>query len=523
MVRLTAVFFAVWIVLIATSCGVALYFVFGFSGVESLLASVAALTGLALCNTVSSRLRDRADVAAQIADLSRGTADLARQMAELGRRLASTEVKVDTAVDSAVAARKPLAVEIEQLRALIKQLGYTVSVHDAALGGTSTLGSIPTSVALVGQRSPAECSLNSSPDVATAPASDALSMSEAKVAVPPTIDPTLNDNRRSETSQQPPSPIKSSNGRFKNMEHDAIVAMIHSAAEGNHIDLYLQPIVTLPQRKVLFYEGLTRLRVGEGEVLALEDILPQEEEAGLMPRIDNLILYRCVQVLRRLLAKNRELGMFCNVSASTLADSEFFPQFSELMEANRALAPSLVLEFTQSAYRNFGSMENEKLAALASRGFRFSMDNVSDLRLEPRDLGERGFRFLKVPAELLLDRSRVTISDIHPEDLSGLLSRFGVELIAEGLESETVVVDLLDYDVKYGQGFLFSPPRAVRAEIMQTAPERADAAACDAGAAGTARPALTASPLVRNPAETQAATARPASLPQLARGLAAGG
>jgi cyclic-di-GMP phosphodiesterase, flagellum assembly factor TipF len=518
MVRLTAVFVAVCIVLIATSCGVALYFMLGLSGVESLLASVAVLTGLALYNTVSGRLRDRADVAAQIADLSRGTADLARQMAELGRRLAAAEVKVDTAVDSAVAARKPAAAEIEQLRALIKQLAHTVSVHDAAFGGTSPLGSTPTSVALAGQRSAEEFVLNSSPGVAPAPASDALSPSEAKVTA---RDPALNDNRRGETSQQPS--INTSDGRFTNMEHDAIVAMIHAAAEGNRIDLYLQPIVTLPQRKVLFYEGLTRLRTGEAEILALEDLLPQAEEARLMPRIDNLTLYRSVQVLRRLLTKNRELGMFCNVSASTLADLEFFPQFSEFMDANRALAPSLVLEFTQSAYRNFGPIENERLAALASRGFRFSMDDVSDLRLEPGDLGERGFRFLKVPAELLLDRSRVTISDIHPEDLSGLLSRFGVELIAEKLESEAVVVDLLDYDVRYGQGLLFSPPRPVRAEIMQTVADRADTTACDAGSAGTVRPALPDSPLVRSPAETQAATQGPAPLHQCARGLAAGG
>jgi len=145
------------------------------------------------------------------------------------------------------------------------------------------------------------------------------------------------------------------------------------------------------------------------------------------------------------------------------------------------------------------------LAALSDRGFRFSMDNVSDLRLEPRELGERGFRFLKVPAELLLDRSRVTISDIHPADLSGLLSRFGVELIGDKIESEGAVVDLLDYDVKYGQGVLFSPPRPVRAEIMQTVPsDRADAATFDAKAAEPMQSALQDAPRACGPAETHA-------------------
>jgi cyclic-di-GMP phosphodiesterase TipF (flagellum assembly factor) len=174
-------------------------------------------------------------------------------------------------------------------------------------------------------------------------------------------------------------------------------------------------------------------------------------------------------VLRRLSGKNREIGLFCNVSAATLVDPEFFPQFNEFADANRALAPSFVFEFRQDAYRTLGPMENESLAALAERGFRFSLDHVVDMRFEPRDLAERGFRFVKVPAALLLARSAAPGTDIHPADLSGLLGRYGIELIAERIETEATVVDLLDYDVKLGQGFLFSPPRPVRPEVLQGA------------------------------------------------------
>ena len=56
-----------------------------------------------------------------------------------------------------------------------------------------------------------------------------------------------------------------------------------------------------------------------------------------------------------------------------------FRQFLDFMDANRVLAASLMFEFTQEAYRNFGPIEHESLAALAERGFRFSMDHVTDL------------------------------------------------------------------------------------------------------------------------------------------------
>ena len=95
------------------------------------------------------------------------------------------------------------------------------------------------------------------------------------------------------------------------------------------------------------------------------------------------------------------------------------------------------------------------------------MDHVTDLRMEPKELADRRFRFLKVPAELLLDKSASARSDIHPQDLADLLARSGIDLIAERIESESTVVDLLDYDVRFGQGFLFSPPRPVRAEALQ--------------------------------------------------------
>jgi cyclic-di-GMP phosphodiesterase TipF (flagellum assembly factor) len=271
-----------------------------------------------------------------------------------------------------------------------------------------------------------------------------------------------------------PEPERLSGGRF-GLDRAQLLRLIGGAIEANRIDLYLQPVVSLPQRKVRFYEALARLRTEEGEVLSPADFLGLAEAGGLMPRIDNVMLFRCVQVLRRLATKNREVGVFCNISGSTLNDPQFFPQLSEFMQANRALAPSLVLEFSQSTVRAMGPIEHESLAALAELGFKFSLDRLADLRLEPRELAERGFRFVKAPALLLLNRTGTQAGDIHPADFSDLLGRFGIDLIADRIESEGMVVDLLDYDVRFGQGFLFSPPRPVRTEALQGLGERDDA------------------------------------------------
>lgn len=99
MLRLTAIFIAICVVLIAASLGAVGYLVFGLSGMEASLLAIAAMSGLALYNTVTARLHDRDHVGKQIADLSRGTADLARQVAEMTRR--------QIAIEHQEAARRP--------------------------------------------------------------------------------------------------------------------------------------------------------------------------------------------------------------------------------------------------------------------------------------------------------------------------------------------------------------------------------------------------------------------------------
>jgi cyclic-di-GMP phosphodiesterase TipF (flagellum assembly factor) len=239
---------------------------------------------------------------------------------------------------------------------------------------------------------------------------------------------------------------------------------VKSAIDENRIDIYLQPMVSLPQRKVRFYEAVTRLRDERDQVVAADDFILVAEAAGLIGRIDHAVMLKCVQVLRRLMVRNKDVGVFCNVASATLGNPTIFAQCLDFLEANRALAPSLVLEFKQSTFRNLDPGKIEHLAALAQRGFRFSIDHVTDLRIEPRELADRGVRFIKVPAALLLDHRHNSGSDIHPSDLSDLLGRFGIDLIAERIEGERAVVDLLDYDVRFGQGFLFAPPRPLRPE-----------------------------------------------------------
>ncbi|MGH6970274.1 MAG: EAL domain-containing protein, partial [Caulobacteraceae bacterium] len=254
----------------------------------------------------------------------------------------------------------------------------------------------------------------------------------------------------------------------------ALFRTVSEALEAGRVDLYLQAVVGLPQRRTQYYEGFSRLRDESGRVLMPAEFLAVAEPGGLVAAIDNLLLFRCVQIVRRLAKQERKVGIFCNISLASLKDEVFFPPFLEFLAANRDLAGSLIFEVGQAPFRARGAPEARGMAKLADLGFRFSIDKVTDLDLDFPDLARADVAFVKVAAPLLIDQLEETegrlvfkaLPDIQAADYAALARRHGVELVAEKVESERQVVDVLDLDIALGQGHLFGEPRPIREAVL---------------------------------------------------------
>ena len=256
-----------------------------------------------------------------------------------------------------------------------------------------------------------------------------------------------------------------------------LVEVVKEALMEGRVDLYLQPVMALPQRKTVFYESYTRLRDTSGRVIMPAEYLTVAEPGGLVTAIDNLMLFRCVQIIRRLARQDRRVGIFCNISMSSLGDEEFFPQFLDLLRANRDLAPALVFEIGQAGFDTRTAVQARNMAKLADLGFRFSLDKVKNLDLDLQDLQRSDVKFVKVGAQTLLDElteveDRLVLRsmpDLAAEDFALLARRYGVDLVAEKVENERQVVDILDLDIQLGQGHLFGEPRAIKNDVLAEA------------------------------------------------------
>jgi cyclic-di-GMP phosphodiesterase TipF (flagellum assembly factor) len=248
------------------------------------------------------------------------------------------------------------------------------------------------------------------------------------------------------------------------LDDDAILSIVRDGLEKNCVDLVLQPIVRLPQRKRAYFEAFTRIRDQNGSVLVPSQYIAIAEREGLVAAIDNMLLFRCVQLVRRTQKKNANIGVFCNISAHSLTDRHFFSNFIEFMADNTALAADLIFEFPYATIANRDEEIEQHLRQLASLGFRFSVDQVSSLNIDYGDLMRHRFKYVKIDTDIMLAEVRNPSGHIAIEDIKRVVDRHGMDLIVEKIEKEPDLLELLDLRVDFGQGYLFGAPKLTRIE-----------------------------------------------------------
>jgi cyclic-di-GMP phosphodiesterase TipF (flagellum assembly factor) len=345
--------------------------------------------------------------------------------------------------------RERISAELKQLEGLIKQLSRDLAT-----------GSAPGLPAGTEERAAAEASLAALGEEPLI-LDEELDEIESETVV--VLEESVSDSDEDEAFA--PNAAKPKTG-------DPLLDTVRQAIDRSRIDLYLQPVVTLPDRKRRYFEALTRIRDGE-ELVLPGAFIPVAERAGVMPLIDNVMLVKTVQALRRLPAESKVKGIFCNISVQSLLDPEFFPELIEFMEENSGLSDSLFFEVSQPAIRGLSAEELKSLNALGALGFHFSLDHIADLDVDFAALRDRHFRFVKIEANTFLRGMQET--GARAADLRDALEPFDIELIVEKVEDEDSVAKIMDYGVELAQGHLFGRPKAISPEMFREL-EAADAA-----------------------------------------------
>ncbi|GHF17031.1 hypothetical protein GCM10017044_09230 [Kordiimonas sediminis] len=275
-----------------------------------------------------------------------------------------------------------------------------------------------------------------------------------------TVSPMMADTATEDTidtSTDGDTVVRSSSGANVRMieSEEKLLSVVHASLAENRVDLYLQSVVTLPNRQPRFYECFSRVRDEEGNVILPSQYLEVAEKTGMIGTIDNLLLFRLIQLVRRLGPRKPDTRFFCNMSATSMADSEFFPQFVEFMATNNEFSDRLVFEISQDDYKKIDDETLDRLFSLSRHGYAFSMDQITDLDFDFLSLARQNFMYAKADIEHLM-RNREDV-----EVLKAFLARNNIKLIASHMEHEDHVLDAIDASIEFAQGFKFDEPRPV--------------------------------------------------------------
>ena len=156
-----------------------------------------------------------------------------------------------------------------------------------------------------------------------------------------------------------------------------------------------------------------------GERVETGDLLATVEERGLARRFDGFALGHAARIARNLAGRGRDVPVLCALTSRAISDPALYQAFCDIAASDPTITGRILLVVPQATLRAMGPIDREGMAGIAALGFRFALDRLADLNVDPRALHERGFRIVRATVPLLLGAEKGTVhSEIHPADLS---------------------------------------------------------------------------------------------------------
>jgi diguanylate cyclase (GGDEF)-like protein len=233
---------------------------------------------------------------------------------------------------------------------------------------------------------------------------------------------------------------------------------LRRALDNDDLEVYFQPKVSLPDRRLVGVECLARWEHPTHGTVAPEDFVAVAEHTGQLGRLTEFVLREGMRRARQWVDAGRPLSVAVNLSPRTLHDTDFADRVDELLQAYGVAPDRLTLEITEDGVVEGIDRHLPTLQRLYDLGVRLSVDDFGT--------GYSSLSYLRrLPVhEVKVDRSFVQGMATDPGDFAivravvDISRHFGLTVVAEGVESELTLGLLDEIGCDIGQGFLFSRP-----------------------------------------------------------------
>ena len=250
-----------------------------------------------------------------------------------------------------------------------------------------------------------------------------------------------------------------------NTEHS-----LHRAIERQELMLHYQPVVEIATTRTVGVEALIRWQHPDQGLINPYRFIPVAEESGLIIPIGAWVLESACQQLRdwQDVGRTGPTGSVdVNLSARQIDHPEIVETVERILEATGLPPTNLTLEITESALMKDAAAALQVLRALKGIGVSLAIDDFGT--------GYSSLSYLqRFPLDILkVDKSFVDELGINQEGeeivqaVINLAHALGLEVVAEGVETERQLEILADLHCDFAQGFLFSRPVSA-ADLIET-------------------------------------------------------
>lgn len=231
------------------------------------------------------------------------------------------------------------------------------------------------------------------------------------------------------------------------------------AVRESRIDVLYQPQVSA-SGQVSGAEALVRWRRASGKAVAPDVFIPLAEESGLIKEIGLEVLRQACAVVQRWSADAvmRQIRVSVNISPMQLADADFVPSMMAVIQQAGIAPSSLEFELTESALCDHAPSTLERMRQIEALGISWALDDFGTGFSSLSALRTLPVRRLKIDRQFVLDASA---EHGGPELLGKIIEIsqvMGMEALAEGVETQAQLQQLIRLGCTRFQGYLFGRP-----------------------------------------------------------------
>ncbi len=235
---------------------------------------------------------------------------------------------------------------------------------------------------------------------------------------------------------------------------------LRQAVEEKQFSVFYQPIVALETGRLAGFEALVRWNHPRQGMVTPNDFIPVAEETGLIVPIGEWVLEEACKRIREWQISSpthRALCLSVNLSARQVSQPDLVERIKRALNISKLHPHFLKLELTESVVMENAEAAAEMLKRLRALGVQLSIDDFGTGYSSLSYLHRFPVNFLKIDRSFV-NRMTTDNDNAIVKTISTLAHNLGMEVIAEGVETEEQMGQLKTLGCEYGQGYLFSRP-----------------------------------------------------------------